>query len=225
MMPQTVPNSPTKGPAEPTVASTSRRRSSRSISRVMVTSITLSIRCLQAGEGPRLALEAALPFAHRRDEQRRHRMRGLGRKRAIKLFQRLSGPEGLLETVHGALGAREQQEFVDRDRPDPDRAGQQADHHGLHDPMRLQEQAQDRKIGCDRQSRLRYVGWVHGMSLPVSRAHVIGGPTNIARHAGPKPENLRRRPLDGRGTQIRLSRRRRRPPPADRRNPRETWPN
>ena len=44
MMPQTVPNRPTKGPAEPTVASTSRRRSSRSISRAMVTSMTFSIR-------------------------------------------------------------------------------------------------------------------------------------------------------------------------------------
>ena len=44
MMPQTVPNRPTKGPAEPTVASTSSRRSSRSISRAMVTSITFSMR-------------------------------------------------------------------------------------------------------------------------------------------------------------------------------------
>ncbi len=51
MMPHTVPNRPTKGPAEPTVASTSRRRSSRAISRWMVTSITFSMRaCRPANE-------------------------------------------------------------------------------------------------------------------------------------------------------------------------------
>src|SRR5947207_7013050 len=51
MMPQTVPNRPTKGPAEPTVASTSNRRSSRSISRAMDTFITFSIRiCRPAKE-------------------------------------------------------------------------------------------------------------------------------------------------------------------------------
>ena len=51
MMPQTVPNNPMKGPAEPTVASTSNRRSSRSISRAMVTSITFSMRiCKPANE-------------------------------------------------------------------------------------------------------------------------------------------------------------------------------
>src|SRR5207248_5207278 len=44
MMPQTVPNRPTKGPAEPTVASTRSRRSSRSTSRAIETFITFSIR-------------------------------------------------------------------------------------------------------------------------------------------------------------------------------------
>ena len=44
MMPHTVPNRPMKGPAEPTVARTSRRRSRRSTSRVMVTSMTFSMR-------------------------------------------------------------------------------------------------------------------------------------------------------------------------------------
>ena len=51
MMPQTVPNRPIKGPAEPTVAKTNSRRSSRSTSRAMVTSITFSIRiCKPANE-------------------------------------------------------------------------------------------------------------------------------------------------------------------------------
>ena len=44
MMPQTVPNRPTKGPADPTVASTSKRRSSRSTSRAIETFMTFSIR-------------------------------------------------------------------------------------------------------------------------------------------------------------------------------------
>src|SRR6185437_7328522 len=44
MMPQTVPNRPTKGLAEPTVASTRSLRSSRSISRAIETFITFSIR-------------------------------------------------------------------------------------------------------------------------------------------------------------------------------------
>ena len=44
MMPHTVPNRPTKGAVEPTVARNRSRRSSCSISRLMVTSITFSTR-------------------------------------------------------------------------------------------------------------------------------------------------------------------------------------
>ena len=51
MMPHTVPNRPTNGPAEPTVARNRSRRSSRSVSRAMVTSSTLSMRvCRPIGE-------------------------------------------------------------------------------------------------------------------------------------------------------------------------------
>src|SRR6201999_4023379 len=51
MMPQTVPNRPTKGLAEPTVANTRRRRSNRSISREMDTFMTFSMRiCRPAKE-------------------------------------------------------------------------------------------------------------------------------------------------------------------------------
>src|ERR1700740_3158326 len=58
MMPQTVPNRPTNGPAEPTVASTSRRRSSRSTSRAIDTFITFSIRiCRPAKEREWLSKE------------------------------------------------------------------------------------------------------------------------------------------------------------------------
>src|SRR5271169_4210795 len=51
MMPATVPNSPMKGPAEPTVASTNSLRSMCSISREMATDITFSMRiCRPAKE-------------------------------------------------------------------------------------------------------------------------------------------------------------------------------
>ena len=51
MMPQTVPNSPTKGATEPTVARNRSRRSSRSISRVIVTSMTRSMRICTPASG------------------------------------------------------------------------------------------------------------------------------------------------------------------------------
>ena len=63
MMPQTVPNRPTKGPAEPTVASTSSRRSSRSISRAMVTSMTFSMRVCRPAKD--LACPSKLRFHSR----------------------------------------------------------------------------------------------------------------------------------------------------------------
>src|SRR5215472_4527076 len=51
MIPATVPNRPIKGPAEPTVASTSSPRSMCSISRAMATSMTFSMRiCRPASE-------------------------------------------------------------------------------------------------------------------------------------------------------------------------------
>ncbi|MNL64909.1 hypothetical protein D3C87_1891780 [compost metagenome] len=51
MMPTTVPNRPTKGPAEPIVASELSRASSVSASRARVTSIALSMRiCRPMGE-------------------------------------------------------------------------------------------------------------------------------------------------------------------------------
>ena len=51
MMPQTVPNSPMNGADDPTVARNRSRRSSRSDSRSMVTSSTLSMRvCNPSGD-------------------------------------------------------------------------------------------------------------------------------------------------------------------------------
>jgi hypothetical protein len=51
MMPHTVPNRPTKGAVEPTVARKVSRRSSRSTSREMVTSMTFSTLSCRPGIG------------------------------------------------------------------------------------------------------------------------------------------------------------------------------
>ena len=173
MMPHTVPNRPMKGPAEPTVASTSRRRSSRSISRAMVTSITFSMRvCRPANER---GLPSKLRFHSRiaatnsaAMEWRRPR-----RQRAVELLQRLARPERLFEAVHGALGARVEHDFVDRDRPHPDRAGEQPDHDRLDDPVRLPEQAEQREIGRA-ERRLRHAGRVHAISSRLSQVLMTG---------------------------------------------------
>ncbi len=67
MMPHTVPNRPTKGAVEPTVARNDMKRSSRSISRPTVTCITRSMRSC------RLVFTVALaakPFATLRRHSR-----------------------------------------------------------------------------------------------------------------------------------------------------------
>ena len=93
-----------------------------------------------------MGFERTLPFTHRRDETRRHRLGRLGRQRAVKLLDRFPGPEGLLEAIHRAAGARIQKQFIDGDGPDPDRTGEQPEHHHLHDPGGLQEQRDQRDI-------------------------------------------------------------------------------
>ena len=119
MMPQTVPNRPTKGPAEPTVASTSSRRS-KPLDLARDGDVHhLFDAHLQAGERARLALEAALPFAHGGDEQRRHRMRRARRQRAVEFLQRLARPERLLETVHRPAGAGVEQRSCRSRSPRP----------------------------------------------------------------------------------------------------------
>src|SRR5580704_8886226 len=110
MMPATVPNSPMKGPAEPTVASTKSRRSMCSISRAMATSITFSIRICKP------AKDFACPSR-------------------LRFHSRLAGPNRLLKLLAGLANARKQKGLVDGDRPHPDRANKQPEHHRLHDPV------------------------------------------------------------------------------------------
>ena len=83
---------------------------------------------LQPGKGARLTLDAALPFAHGRHEQRCHRMARTRGERPVEFLQGLTGPERLLEAIHRASGARIKHELLDRDRPDHHRRDEQPDH-------------------------------------------------------------------------------------------------
>jgi hypothetical protein len=107
------------------------------------------------------ALERALPLAHGGDEHRREPRRGPARQGPVELVQGLPGPEHLLEAVHGALRAGEQQRLVDDDGPAPDRRTEQPQHHELDKEVRLPEQAEERHVVRDG----RHVGWVHSLVL------------------------------------------------------------
>ena len=127
--------------------------SSRSTSRWMVTSSTLSMRWDRPANDAAGALEGALPLAHGGDEHRGHAGGRPVAEHAVELLQRLAGPEHLLEVVHRLAGAREQQRLVDDDRPAPDRGGEQAEHHELDDEMRAPEHRPERDLGRDRSPR------------------------------------------------------------------------
>src|SRR5215467_3017882 len=75
---------------------------------------------LQARKRTHLGFEAALPFAHGGDEQRRHRIRRSLGERAVKLLERLTRPEILFESIHRMTAAIKQHRLVDDDRPHPD---------------------------------------------------------------------------------------------------------
>ena len=107
---------------------------------------------------------------------------------AVELFQRLAGPEHLLEVVHRLAAAREQQRLVDDDRPAPDRCGEQAEHDELDDEMRAPEHRPQRDLGRDRAQALgHHISRVHRQgsfrpeagadpgSLPGSTAYVSAG--------------------------------------------------
>ena len=128
MMPHTVPNRPTKGPAEATDASTSSCDSSRSTSRRDRHVEHLLDPRLQAHEGRgRACREGALPLAHGRDEEGRHAGVGRLRQRLVEILERVAGPEASSNRSIGFLELPEQNDLVDDDRPAPDRGAEQAD--------------------------------------------------------------------------------------------------
>jgi hypothetical protein len=113
---------------------------------------------LEAELRTRAGLEAALPFAHGRDEDRRHALRRAAAERAVELLQRLAGPECLLEAVELLAHPRIEDGLVDDDRPHPDGGDKEADHHQLDDDVGLQEQRDERQVGTVRRRDQRYFG-------------------------------------------------------------------
>src|SRR5208283_3022596 len=165
MMPQTVPKRPTKGLAEATVASTSSEDSSFSTSRPIETSSTLSMRvcspmkeafgfCTERFHSRIAATKSeAVPFVGRGDL-------------VVELVERIARPEGLVEKVHRAAGAPNQQALVDDDHHAPDRRAEQPDDHAFNDDMGAPEHAPDRDLGDGGRKRARGdFGCVHSTFL------------------------------------------------------------
>ena len=159
-MPQTVPNRPTKGLAEATLARNSRFgfepfdfARDRHVEHLVDARV-------QAGERGGRGLKRALPLAHRRDEQARRAGIGPLRQRPVELLERLAGPENLLEALHRAPELGEQQRLVDDDGPAPERGREQAEHDDLDHDMRRPKHRQQRgfRVGGDGG---RSVGGIH----------------------------------------------------------------
>ena len=186
MMPHTVPNRPTNGAMEPTVARNSRRRSSCSISRLMVTSITFSTRIWMPPMRADVALHRALPLAHGGNEQRRHGEGAPVRQAGVELVQRLARPEHLLEAVGLAPRAAEREQLLDDDGPGPDRGQQQSDHDELDDRMRREKQLQEGKA-AGRGGRQLFKHRSMSVSLPACRAV---GPLNREAAQKSRPPSL-----------------------------------
>jgi hypothetical protein len=91
-------------------------------------------------------LEALLPLAHGRHEDRAHAGGLALGERAIELLQRLARPEHLLEAVERDTHARIGKKLVDDDGPGPDGGAEKANHDQLHDPSRLPEQRPDGEV-------------------------------------------------------------------------------
>ena len=142
MIPTTVPNRPTNGPAEPIVASEAEPRlRAAPVSRDSVTGPSPG-RCASAGRSAiARPLEALLPFAHGSHEDRAHACR-LPVGRACGRVLRATGPtrRSARSGRAGAAHARECDQLVDDDRPRPDRGREQADHDELDHPACLDEE-------------------------------------------------------------------------------------
>ncbi len=119
MMPHTVPNRPIYGPAEPMEA-----REQQARFEPLDLAVDGDVELLLDALGERLdltarALEGALPLAHRGDEDGGEAGGRAVVKGAEQLLQGAAGPERVLEGVHLAADAAEQERLVDDDRPAP----------------------------------------------------------------------------------------------------------
>ena len=157
MMPNTVPNRPMNGPAEATVASTSRFDSSRSTSRAIETSRTLSMRACRPRKEPAACWNERFHSRMAATNSAAAPLFGLARQRGVELLQRLAGPEHLLEILHLVAEFAEKASLVEDDRPAPQGGEKEAEHHRLDDDVGRPEHRQDARVrsrGCG-----GYVGW------------------------------------------------------------------
>jgi len=118
--------------------------------------------------GPNPASTAA-PFAHRRAEHGSQRVRRLLTLAAVQLIQAAAGPEAILEPIRRLVDAPHGNDLLKHHCPDPNTGEQQADHHRLHDPIRLQEQAPKRQILGRLPKRLSGHATIHATSPSPAR--------------------------------------------------------
>ena len=163
MMPQTVPNRPTKGPAGG--GGGEHQQVGFELFDLAGDGDVehfLDAR-LQAHEGGAGVLERALPFPHGGDEQRR---RGHGRargQRLIKVFQRIARPEHAFEFVHGRARAAEQHGLLTMIAQHQTEARQQADHHEFDDKLALQNMAKTEPSVAAAASGVAAISFIHAI--------------------------------------------------------------
>ena len=105
------------------------------------------------------AVLAALPFPHRRHEDRRHAAYCCARpERQIEVLERLARPEHALEPVGGAHQPADDHDLLDDDCPADDRCRDQPDHDEFDERRCLPEQVPERCVaGIERNlSRLDF---------------------------------------------------------------------
>ena len=155
-MPQTVPKRPTKGPAEATVARNRRLDSSRSTSRAIETSSTLSMRACRPRKERGGALEGALPFPHRRDEEGRRagvRPAATARRRVPRATGRTRTPARNYPSRGGICANSSVLLTMIVQHQNED--AEQAEHHDLDDDMRRPEHRQQRRFRVAQPMRRR----------------------------------------------------------------------
>ena len=158
MIPHTVPNNPTKGPVEPTEARNVMWRSSPSISRPSVTSMTRSIRWAR----PAFWATSAIPLAAERRHSRMAAIKidaiGLVGRSLIRSYRSSSDPPDQKASSNSSAWAQKPphaKNFLEDNRPTPERGQDEHDHDNLHNDVSLQKQPPDRKIRADRTHKRR----------------------------------------------------------------------
>ena len=140
MIPQTVPNRPTKGATEPTVARMLSRAASRSVSAATAECMATARRERVPSRSTRLAGGRAAPFGDAGGEHLGARAaRSCRAPRRSCRYPRLSRNRARTGRSRGG-SRRIFAPLADDDRPGPDAGEEQADHHDLDDDVGLQEQ-------------------------------------------------------------------------------------